>query len=331
MAKIQLDLPFSGRLNIVKWMNDNFRHGGYGLKQSAVDFFDQGNDYNTNAKVTEFNKVVKMFVDSMKTAGLVAGDTPRGRYAITSKMLEKFKYEHLSDKLKDFMFDSDLSTVKFDDPNADKAMELVYKKNKNVEFNNYVYFVNFAAKANIKALNWLVNTYGQKHYNLNSHTMAAVFIDMMKHGAIGEKKTIEFFISNGILKMSLNYRGDDYPSLLMKTHFSKDGYSDILPLVNFKESRFLSQYTLHDFMANLSLISPDLLKLCDMNIDDWIELVDYSIGRISNSDFSDFKPYIIALMNIDPQILQHLVNSTNWSAHDKFLELIPEIRDIFIF
>ncbi len=326
-----MDLPLSGRLNIVKWMEDNFRHSGYGLKQSAVDFFNQGNNYNTNALVTEFNKVTKMFVASMKNAGLVAGDTPKGRYSVTASMLAKFKYEHLSDKLKAFMFDADLATVKFDDPNADKAMEKVYFKNKKAEFDNYEYFVNFAKKGNLKAMSWLVSAYGPKHYNLNGNTLSSLFDEMMKNPAIGEMKTIDFFLSNGVLKLSLDYKDDDYPALLMKTSLSEEGYKKILPLVNFTESRFLSQYTLHDFMANLSLISPDLLKLCKMDIDAWINLVDYSMGRISKKEFSDFKPYIQALMAVDPEIFNHFLNSTDWPAHEKFLELIPEVRDIFIF
>lgn len=331
MAKIQMDLPFSGRLNIVNWMEDNFRHGGYGLKQAAVDYFDQGNNYNNNAAVTEFNKVTKMFVDSMKTAGLVAGKTPSGRYSVTTKMLGKFKYEHLSDKLKAFMFDPDLATVKFDDPNADKAMEKVYFKNKNVEFNNHEYFVNFAKKANLKAMSWLISVYGPKHYNLNGNKLSEVFDNMIKNPAIGEKKTIDFFITNGVLKLTLNYGGDDYPTLLMKTQLSKDGYTSILPLVNFKESRFLSNYFLFDFMHELSENSPDLLKLCELDMDGWVELIEFSKDKISKSEFAEYEKYIQALIAVNQDILQHFLQSTDWDAYEEFLGLIPEVKDIFIF
>ena len=330
MAKIQMDLPLSGRLNIVKWL-EGFRHSGYGLKQAAIDYFDQGNDYNTNAKVTDFNKTVKIFVDSMKIAGLVAGDTPRGRYSITSKMLEKFKYEHISDKLKAFLFDSDLATVKFDDSNAAKVMEALYQKNKNIEFNNLVYFENFAVKGNVSAMLWLVEKYGTKNYSLNGNKMGGIFTDMIENTNFGEDKTVDFFIKTGILKETLDYKTDDYPSFLMRTKLSKSGFEKILPLTNFNESRFLSSYSTFDFLNRLHLVDPSLLKLCNITKDSWIEFADYTIGKISVSDFKNYESFIRALIETSPLLLEYFLTRTGWSAYNKFLELIPGVRDIFIF
>lgn len=325
-----MDLPLSGRLNIVKWL-ENFRHSGYGLKQSAIDYFDQGNDYNTNAKVTEFNKTVKIFVDSLKNAGLVAGDTPRGRYSITSKMLEKLKYEHLSDKLKAFLFDEDLAKVKFDDPNADKTMAILYAKNKNIEFNNRSYFENFAKMGNVKALQWLVDTYGIKNYELNGNKMGQIFRDMIENPKMGEDKTIGFFISTGIMADSLNYGYDDYPAFLMRMDISKSGFEKILPFANFSESRFLSSYSTFDFLNKLHKKDPSLLKLCKISPDGWTSFIEYVIGKIDSHEFEGYKTFILALMEVSPSIIQQLIESTGWSAYDKFLELIPGVRDIFIF
>lgn len=330
MAKIQMDLPLSGRLNIVKWL-EGFRHSGYGLKQSAIDYFDQGNDYNTNAKVTEFNKTVKMFVDSMKNAGLVAGDTPRGRYSITSKMLEKFKYDHLSDKLKAFLFDSDLATVKFDDSNAASVMEVLYKNNKNIEFDNLVYFENFALKGNVTAMLWLVKKYGTKKYNLNGIKMGGIFNGMIENSKFGEDKTVDFFIKTGILKETLDYKVGDYPAFLMRLKLSKDSFEKVLPLTNFNESRFLSSYSTFDFLNRLHLVDPSLLKLCNITKEGWISFIDYTVNKIHVSDFKDYESFIRALIETSPDILQNFLSRTSWSAYDKFLELIPGVKEIFIF
>lgn len=330
MASIQLDLPLSGRLNIVQWM-ENFRHQGFGLKQGAIDFFDQGNYYNTNKKVKEFNKIVSYFLDSLKNAGIESKSTPKGRFSVTTKMLEKLKYEHLTDELKDFLFDEKLSNIRFDDKNIVKLLTSLYAENNDIEFNNMSYFENFALYGNLPALSWLVKTYGVEHYNLNSIKMGNIFRAMIDNKLLGESKTIDFFSSHGILKNSLNYGPDDYPSFVLRLKLSKQGFETVLPHVDFSKSKFLSTYSAFNFLYDLHTIDQSLLKLCNMTIESWKTIADYVVDKINNQNFDSFESFVISLMNTSEEIKQHMIEKENWVAYNKFINLMPEVRDIFFF
>ena len=84
-------------------------------------------------------------------------------------------------------------------------------------------------------------------------------------------------------------------------------------------------------MLELSDISPDLLKLCELDMDGWVELIEYSKDKISRSEFAEYEKYIQALIAVNQDILQHFLQSTDWDAYEEFLGLIPEVKDIFIF
>ena len=98
-------LPLNARHSIIEWMN-TFKNSGLGLRQEALEIFNQGNNYTSIERVAFFNKHAKLVADSLKAIDVTIGKTPKGRLSITKIMLKKLTDpEKFTPGLYKFMFD----------------------------------------------------------------------------------------------------------------------------------------------------------------------------------------------------------------------------------
>lgn len=327
MASKLLALPLSGRKNIVDWLN-TFRTSGLGLKQSALDSFDQGNNYTSNAKIDEFNKKVEILVKSMKAAGIDIGATPKGRYSITARMLKSFTPPMFSDALKNLFFDPELAKVDFADKNAPKVLEELYTQNKRVELDNMETYQAFADHDNIPAIEWLIKTYGAKNYRFMYTAALDAFLTLVSKSALGEDKIIDMYIANGVIGISLDF--DSHPFVLDKLkNLSIPTLKRIIPLIKFREEDGKISYYLFNMLDSYQKVDDSLISLFPISDKNWMHLVNHTIDFVG--EIKKYEHLLLAFIKYAPYYLEEMLKHSEWRLYEEFLGLLPEVRDIFIF
>lgn len=325
MAKQILSLPLSGRQNIIKWL-EKFRNSGEGLKQSTLDIFDIGNDYTTNAKINGFNKNVDIIKKALEKKGIEIKLTPKGRYSITSNMLNKLKLEDFTEELRNFVFDKSMAGIKFDDEKIVPLLDKMYKNNELQEFDSLNIFKAFASFANIPALNWLIKTYTLKNYSINFR--GKIMIDIISELKEHEDKLVDFYISSKIIKEGYELMESItiFKSLLDLSHNS---LKKILPLIRIEPDDMFCFSYLERFVAK----NPALLDLFKFNKKEWEILAASCVSYISNEMI--FKVNIKFIKTLieksSNEFLTCLITKTDWTFHDNVLALVPDIEKIFIF
>jgi len=344
MATRSLAIPISARTNIVSWL-ENFRNSGVGLlKQTTLDFFDKGNEYNTNAKVDAFNDKVEIIAKALRANGEnVEVSLKGGRYSITLAMLNRLKLENFTPELKALVFDSDGVGLKYDSPDAVKIMDDIHKKGKNwsaihTELNHINNFKEFAKHGNLTALQWLIDKYGVEHY-LRSETQFDESFNILVAGT-SEKTAVDFFISSGLIPTALDFVNLDAflfftMSTLMRTFFnlSEDSIKKILPFVKFYNNTKIGKDVLNFFeLLSVKHQNPELFKLVILDADIISGLVEAIKSKHDDPRvFSGHADFINCLITAYPSMLELFLASNEWECYDNVLELFPEVHDLFIF
>lgn len=330
MAKNLLDLPLSGRQNIIKWI-ESFSNSGMGLNESTLDLFDAGNNYTSNAKVDDFNKKVGILVRAFKSIGMPIKRTPKGRYSITFAMLKKLTLNNMTDELKDFIFDESLSELKFDDKNADKVMAKLKSEGK--DFSSFRYFNRFLETQNLIAIDWLVKNYKYTLRHSPLEEAVRFFAEKNNHDIVDN--LIDIYIKNGLISKNEFIKGKWYyhPNWFRK-NISELSLRKLIKFITLPNSLrdFPSTNMFNGVKSGYFDIKNDLLNNLTFSDDEWKKMAGACKQIISDKkSFREYETYIKKLMELSDVFTQELINSTDWSAYTEFLSLIPEIKDIFIF
>lgn len=321
MAKKLLDLPLSGRKNIIAWL-ETFRNKG--VKQDVLNYFDQGNNYTSNARVNEFNSKVAIIVRALKANNINIKRTPKGRYSITAAMLKKIKIDNFTNELHDFVFDDELAKIKFDDKNVVNTLEKLSSKH---NFIHLQYFKLFGDNNNLPALKWLINTYGYEHYNFSYIKVSDVFFNLVSEPSLDEDDVIDLFIETGILKNYISYIRYSTIIQSFNENLSTKSINKIISTFNITDGSARNVWNSLTMFSNKNV---DVLEGLNLNNDGWKLLANTCINDVDKNNFNEYKNIIIKLNSISEIFYTTLLNS-EWNSKELFLELIPEVRDIFLF
>jgi len=334
---LSLNLSLSARKNIIKWL-ENLRNDGVGIKQSAISFFDQGNNYKSVARKELFNNIGELIIDAIRNSGQSIALTPTGRYAISASKLKKVKPEHFNDKLKEWAIDENLDKISFSDPFTVGKLTQLDKEGKLENFDHIKIFEKFGKFRNIPAMEWLIKKYGADNYpwdsmnkdsNFTGNIVQSILYDDVDEKIINEK-VLDLYMKYAIMRPSNIAERPTIPPAWIIAKNNDSIIKKLVPYLGF------SKDVIEDsVISELRAFFPEKKDIFLNNIaftdDEWEKLARGLINSVDNRGVDIWENLIIALMEKSNKFTEVLSKETDWKYYEDVLKLLPEVRAIFIF
>jgi len=333
---LSLNLSLSARKNIMKWL-EKLREDGIGIKQSAISFFDQGNNYKSIARKELFNKTSEMIIDAIRNSGQSISSTPTGRYAISAAKLKKVKPEHFSDELKEWAIDEDLNEISFSSPFTVGKLTQLDKEGKLENFDHIKIFEEFGKFRNIPAMEWLIKKYGADNYPWNTfedggfkgRIVQKILYDNLDEKIINEE-ILDLYMKYAIIRPSNIAEHQTIPPVWIIAENNDKIIKKLVRYIGFSEDT-----TGDSLIGELASFFPDKKDIFLDNItfidNEWEELAKGLVKRVDNRGLGMWEDLVIALMEKSDKFKEVLTKETDWEYYEDVLKLLPEVREIFIF
>lgn len=329
MAKKLLALPISARLNIVEWLEklQTSRDYGFSLKQSTIDIFDKGNEYNSNIKIDEFNSYVEIIIDALKKNGIDVPKTNLGRYSLNKIMLDSLKIENFTQELKDFVFDKNLTMLNLDDKKIVTYLDKIFKEEKTEYIfknkkNQSRYFGLFAKHENLPAIKWLIEKCGVENFDLKNSEMMINF--KILQNKIGDDAVVDFFISTGIITHSLKSKNCVYVLIDLNRLLTKKSKDKLISFLEFTDEHKGSDmlYVLTHLVVLDKM--PEAVKIVDLSENEIMKIVEH-VATLTENQYDTYESTIRELMYTYPTFIKKLLSYGDLEFSKKLINSIPEL------
>ena len=198
----------------------------------------------------------------------------------------------------------------------------------------FYYLRLFSKYENLDAMQWMVKTFGVENFNLESLDLVDDF--KVLKDKIGEDEVVDFYISSGIIPYSLQSKETHYNQrnnvnilINLNKSLTKKSKEKLIPFLDFTDEHkgFDILYLLAHYVVVEKM--PEAIKILKLSESDIIKVADH-VATLTNTQYDNYDSTIKELIINYPTFTKTLLNYNNLQFNEKLLNLIPGVKEIFM-